>query len=66
MNNLTKTKTLLFISAGIFIIAIAQFANHFLNISENYDFAIGLMEGLGLGVMLIALIKGNFKKKVSN
>lgn len=66
MNNLTKSKTLLMIAVGIFIIAIAQITNHFVNIGEQYDFAIGAVEGLGLGLMIIALINGNFKKKVSH
>ncbi|WP_282019193.1 hypothetical protein [Salegentibacter mishustinae] len=66
MNKLTRTKTLLLISSGIFIIAIAGLANHFLNISETYDFALGLTNGLGFGLMVIALIKGNLKKQISN
>ena len=66
MKNLNRTKTLILISTGIFIIAIAQIANRYLNIPENYDFTIGILQGLGLGLILSALIKGKFKKQASN
>lgn len=66
MNNLTKTKTVLLISTGIFIIALAQIVSHFVNSGEDYDFAIGAVQGLALGLMIIALINGNFKNKASH
>jgi len=66
VNKLTRTRTLLLISAVVFIIAIAQLVSHFINISEKYDFAIGLIEGLGLGLMVIALTKGSLRKKISH
>ncbi|APU67591.1 hypothetical protein GRFL_0867 [Christiangramia flava JLT2011] len=37
-----------------------------MNANESYDFLIGLLEGLGIGLMIFAIIRGRFKDKTLN
>lgn len=63
MKNLTRTKTLILIASGLFIIALAQIIFRYINVSDSYDFLLGLMEGSGLGLIIYALIKGKIKEE---
>ncbi|WP_117884530.1 hypothetical protein [Aureibaculum luteum] len=58
MKKTTKRKSLLLLSAGMFVIATAQVATHYLELT---DLAKGSFIGIGIGLLLTALFFGNFK-----
>ncbi len=66
MSDITRKKTFLFIITGIILLIITQLLNRILNANESYDFLIGLLEGLGIGLMIFAIIRGRFKDKTPN
>ena len=63
MKSLTKRKTITLLCSGIFIISIAQLVTHFSLIN---DFVKGAAFGVGIGVLVIALISGNFKTQTKS
>ncbi|MGA8853411.1 MAG: hypothetical protein WB492_04460 [Christiangramia sp.] len=65
MKNLTRKRTLLLIAIGLFVIAIGQIIFRYTIDTKAYDFLLGAIEGLGIGLMIVALIKGSFKKTTS-
>ena len=65
MKNLTRKRTLLLIATGIFIIALSQIVFRYATKTTSFDFLLGAMEGLGIGLIIVALIKGSFKKITS-
>ncbi|MDN3665580.1 hypothetical protein ACFFU1_16505 [Algibacter miyuki] len=58
MKKITKKKTLILLSIGMFVIATSQIFSQFMELS---DFAKGSFMGIGLGLLLTALIIGNFR-----
>jgi len=58
MKTITKKKTLLLISIGIFVVAMSQI---FSQLTELPDIAKGSFTGIGIGLLLTGLIFGNFK-----
>lgn len=58
MNGITKRKALVLISIGMSIISFAQIISLYVEIS---DLTRGSFIGIGVGMLLVALIKGNFK-----
>ncbi|EPR73570.1 hypothetical protein ADIWIN_1600 [Winogradskyella psychrotolerans RS-3] len=58
MKTITKKKTLLLISIGIFVVAMSQI---FSQLTELPDIATGSFIGIGIGLLLTGLIFGNFK-----
>lgn len=46
----------------MFVIAIAQVIFRYLAETETYDWAFGLMEGIGMGLIIFALLKGKLKR----
>lgn len=53
-----KRKSLILLSSGMFVIAISQILSHFV---ELPDLAKGLFIGIGIGMLLLAIIFGNRK-----
>jgi hypothetical protein len=53
-----KRKSLILLSSGIFVIAISQIISRFV---ELPDLAKGLFIGIGIGMLLLAIIFGNRK-----
>lgn len=58
MKTITKKKTLILISIGIFVVATSQI---FSQLMELPDLAKGSFIGIGIGLLLTAMIFGNFK-----
>jgi len=58
MKKITKTKSLILIAIGIFVIASSQIVSHYVKLS---DFTNGSFIGIGIGLLLIGLIFGNLK-----
>lgn len=58
MKKTTKSKALLLIPIGMFVIAASQVFSHYL---ELPDFAKGSFVGIGIGLLIIALIYGSFR-----
>ena len=58
MKKITKRRTVILISIGMFISAISQIFSQFM---EFTDLVKGSFMGIGIGVLLIAIIYGNFK-----
>jgi len=56
---MNKRKVQLLISIGILMVAISQIIWHYLEIP---DFLNGTLIGLGIGLLLFAIIKGNSRK----
>lgn len=52
MEKITSKKSLMLLSVGIFIISASLIIPHFVNIS---DLSRGLIVGMGLGMLLLAL-----------
>ena len=52
-------KVQLLISIGIFIVAIPQIVGRYLEIP---DFSKGILTGLGIGLLFIGIIRGNYRK----
>ena len=53
-----KRKSLILLSSGMFVIAISQILSHFV---ELPDLAKGLFIGIGISMLLLAIIFGNRK-----
>ncbi|WP_405576893.1 hypothetical protein [Winogradskyella sp. Asnod2-B02-A] len=58
MKKITKRRTLILISFGMFVIATSQIFSHFIELS---DLMKGAFTGIGIGLLLTSLIFGNFK-----
>ena len=58
MKIITKRRTLILISFGMFVIATSQIFSHFIELS---DLMKGASTGIGIGLLLTSLIFGNFK-----
>lgn len=58
MKKITKRKSIILMSFGLFVIATSQIFSHLL---ELPDFAKGSFIGIGIGLLLTATIFGNFK-----
>ena len=58
MKNITKRKSLILMSIGMFVIAVSQILSHFV---ELPDLTKGLFFGIGIGMLLLAIIFNNFK-----
>ncbi|QRM90367.1 hypothetical protein FG167_14345 [Lacinutrix sp. WUR7] len=58
MKKTTKRKALLLIPIGMFVIAASQVFSHYFALP---DFAKGSFVGIGIGLLIIALIYGNFR-----
>ena len=58
MNKISKRKTLTLISIGMFVCATAQMFSQLMELS---DLAKGSFTGIGIGLLFIATIFGNFK-----
>ncbi len=65
MSNLTRQKTLILIAAGFFLIALGLIINRLATDPDSLDFVMGAVEGLGIGLLLTALLKGKFRKTAS-
>lgn len=63
MNSITKKKSLILLSMGLFLIAFTQIFSHYV---ELPDLAKGSFTGIGIGILLIALTLGKFKSAHSN
>jgi hypothetical protein len=59
MKKITKRKSVLLLSTGLFVIAISQLLTHYVEVS---DVTNGSLIGIGFGLLLTALIFGSFKK----
>lgn len=58
MKKITKKKTLILISTGMFVIAASQIFSQFIELT---DLAKGSFMGIGIGLLLTSMIFGNFK-----
>ncbi|MBJ2175867.1 hypothetical protein JBL43_16555 [Aureibaculum sp. A20] len=58
MKKTTKRKSLILLSVGLLVIATAQIAAQYVTLS---DLAKGSFIGIGIGLLLTALLFGNFK-----
>ncbi|WP_373058135.1 hypothetical protein [Zunongwangia sp. H14] len=58
MSKITKPKSLTLISSGMFIIALSQILSHYI---ELPDFLQGLLMGIGIALLLLAVSLGKFK-----
>ncbi|UMB61181.1 hypothetical protein MHL31_03005 [Lutibacter sp. A80] len=58
MKKITKRKTLILLSIGMFVIAASQIFSQYFVLP---DFAKGSFIGIGIGLVLMSLILGNFK-----
>jgi len=55
---MTKRKSFILRSVGLFVLAIAQILSHYIALP---DLVKGLLMGVGIGIVLISLKFGNFK-----
>ena len=58
MKKIINRKSLILMSIGIFVIAVSQIFSHFVKLP---DLTKGLFFGIGIGMLLLAIIIGNFK-----
>ncbi|WP_299838526.1 hypothetical protein [uncultured Tenacibaculum sp.] len=58
MKRITKRKTLILLSIGMFVIANQHVLSQYF---ELPDFTKGSITGIGIGLLLTSLIFGNFK-----
>ncbi|WP_271769787.1 hypothetical protein [Aquimarina algiphila] len=63
MNRITKRKSRILLSIGMFAIASTQIISQYIGIS---DLTRGSLTGIGIGMLLIGLIFGNFRSAYSN
>ena len=56
MKKIINRKSVILMSSGIFIIAVSQIFSHFV---ELPDLTKGLFFGIGIGMLLLAIIIGN-------
>ncbi len=61
MKELTKKRTYIFITLGVIIIAISRIVFRYVIENDSFDFAFGMIQGLGIGLIVIALINGKLK-----
>ncbi len=66
MKELTKKKTYIFIAIGFVIIAFAQIVSRYFTENDSYGFVYGMIQGLGIGLIIIALINGKLKNPKEN
>lgn len=59
----TKTKSLILTSGGMFVIAASTILSRFITLN---DFAKGSFVGIGIGLLLLGLFIGKFKKAKKN
>ncbi|GAA4242705.1 MULTISPECIES: hypothetical protein [Winogradskyella] len=60
MKTITKKKTLILLSIGIFMIAVSQTLSHYIHLT---DLGKGSTIGIGIGLLLTALFFGNLKTR---
>ncbi|WP_299715128.1 hypothetical protein [uncultured Tenacibaculum sp.] len=58
MKRITKRKTLILLSIGMFVIATQQVLSQYFQLT---DFTKGSFTGVGIGLLLTSLFFGNFK-----
>ncbi|MFS4466771.1 hypothetical protein [Maribacter sp. 2210JD10-5] len=58
MKKITKRKTLILLSIGMFVIAASRVFSQYYEVS---DLAKGSFVGIGIGLLFMSLIFGNFK-----
>ena len=58
MKKTTQKNTLLLVIAGLFVMAASQISSHYVSLP---DVAVGLSTGLGIGLLVTALLGGRFK-----
>ncbi len=58
MKKISKTRTLILLTFGLFVIAFSQIVSHFNSIT---DLTKGLFMGIGFGLMLTSIFFGKFK-----
>ena len=58
MQKLTRGKALILLSIGMFVIATSQVFSHYFELA---DLAKGSFIGIGIGLLLSAMIFGNFR-----
>jgi len=58
MKKITKRKTLLLISIGMFVIATSQIFSQFMELT---DLMKGSFIGIGIGLLITSMVFGNFK-----
>lgn len=63
MTKITKRKSVILLAIGMFIITITQIFSHYTHFSDGPK---GTFTGIGIGVLLIALLAGKFKSAYSN
>nr|WP_309755717.1 hypothetical protein [Flavobacterium sp.] len=58
MKKIINRKSVILMSSGMFIIAVSQIFSHFV---ELPDFTKGLFFGIGIGMLLLAIIFGKYR-----
>ncbi len=58
MKRISKKRALILLSVGMFVIATSQIISRFADLS---DLAIGLFNGIGIGLLILSVTFGNFK-----
>lgn len=58
MKKIINRKSVILMSSGIFIIAVSQIFSHFV---ELPDLTKGLFFGIGIGMLLLAIIFGKYR-----
>lgn len=58
MKKTTKRKTLVLLSIGLFVIAASQIISHYIELN---DLIKGSSIGVGIGLLLTAIVFGKFK-----
>ncbi|GGD96571.1 hypothetical protein [Maribacter cobaltidurans] len=58
MRKITKSKAMILMAVSMFIIAMSQIASRFITLN---DFTKGSFIGVGIGLLLITLVFGDFK-----
>ena len=61
MKNLDQKKTYFLIALGMGLIATSRITGHYLN-SDSYDFLLGAIGGTGIGLLIVAIMNGKFRK----
>lgn len=64
MKNLNQNATYLLIALGLGLIATSRITGHYLN-SDSYDFLLGAIGGVGIGLLIVAIMNGKFRKSKS-
>jgi len=58
MKKISKTRTLILLTFGLFAIAVSQLFSHFIELTDSIK---GLFMGIGIGLILTSLFFGKFK-----